>query len=70
MTALSLHADLSNETFRFTTAGSGPARYTVFNYQKVDGYDQYEWIPVGSYFSKSPSRCLANLSSPHAQEIP
>ncbi|XP_063870187.1 metabotropic glutamate receptor 3-like [Scylla paramamosain] len=55
--------DLSNETFRFTAAGSGPARYTVFNYQKVQDYDDYEWIPVGSYFNITGKAPQLNLTA-------
>lgn len=44
--------DLSTGTFRFDERGSGPARYTIFNYQKVQDYT-YAWVPVGNYFSKS-----------------
>lgn len=55
------YADLSNVTFRFDEQGSGPARYTVFNYQKVENYT-YAWVPVGNYFSKSSMPICLRLS--------
>lgn len=44
--------DVSNSTFRFQASGSGPARYSILNYQRVDDYT-YAWVPVGSYYNTS-----------------
>ena len=60
-------SDLSNETFRFNDARSGPARYTIFNYQKVQDYT-YDWMPVGNYFSELLTPLVfkwADISFPH-----
>lgn len=54
--------DLSNVTFRFDEQGSGPARYTVFNYQKVENYT-YAWVPVGNYFNTTGARPELYLDS-------
>ncbi|KAG7177027.1 Metabotropic glutamate receptor 3-like 1 [Homarus americanus] len=40
--------DVSNSTFRFVSSGSGPARYSVLNYQHDDHY-AYSWTKVGTY---------------------
>nr|XP_053632129.1 metabotropic glutamate receptor 3-like [Cherax quadricarinatus] len=44
--------DTSNNVFRFESTGSGPARYTILNYQRVDQY-AFDWIPIGTYTNTS-----------------
>ncbi|KAG0710209.1 Metabotropic glutamate receptor 3 [Chionoecetes opilio] len=40
--------DMSDETFRFDPKGSGPAKYTIFSFQRMQD-NTHAWVPVGNY---------------------
>lgn len=45
-------ADESGKNFRFLPSGDAPPRYSIINFQKIQGTEEYEWRPVGTYACK------------------
>lgn len=45
-------ADEEENTFRFSSEGDGPIRYTIVNYQRDPDNSTYSWHKVGNYSCK------------------
>ncbi|XP_076043149.1 metabotropic glutamate receptor-like [Oratosquilla oratoria] len=44
--------DIVGSHVKFDEQGDGPARYTIYNYRRVPGYDAYNYTVVGSWYSE------------------
>ncbi|XP_068226599.1 metabotropic glutamate receptor 3-like isoform X2 [Palaemon carinicauda] len=55
--------DVTGNPFRFLENGAGLPRYTIQNYQRLQGYN-YSWVPVGNYSRTSADQPELFLNEP------